>query len=192
VKEKRLLKAFWRAALVLVLEAVMLFPMGCSKMLPTAPEEPVEGYRGEDLWPAPPANLGPLLQTCSQSVAGWFSSAGGELDIEGRCMNVSFYVPRRALSERVRISMTATLFYYYTDRTVLNGLLLDFRPDGLVFSRPAILQLEANVLEAADGDVLTLYWYNPDTGLWEVEQRVKVDGEEVEFKIYHFSRYAIS
>ena len=192
MKEKRLLKALLGTALMLVLGAVMLFPMGCSKMLPTAPEDPVEGYRGEDLWPAPPANLAPSLQTCSQTVFGWFGPSGGELDIEGRCMNVSFYVPKRALSERVKISMTATLFYYLSDRSVLNGLLLDFRPDGLVFSKPAILQLEAAVLEAADRDELTLYWYNPDTGLWEVEQKVRLDGEEVEFKIYHFSRYAIS
>jgi hypothetical protein len=107
-------------------------------------------------------------------------------------MDVSFYVPKRALSERVRISMTATLFYYYSERSVLNGVLLDFRPDGLVFSKPSILQLEADLLEAADGDVLILYWYNPDKDLWEVEQKVKVDDGEVEFKIYHFSRYAIS
>jgi hypothetical protein len=161
-------------------------------MFLTAPEDPLEGYRAEDLWPAPPANLSPSLQTCSQTVYGWFSPRGSELDIDGNCMDVSFYVPKGALSERVRISMTATLFYYYSERNVLNGVLLNFRPDGLIFSKPAVLQLEANLLEAADGDVLTLYWYNPDTGLWEVEQKVKVDDEEVEFRIYHFSRYAIS
>ncbi|NIN00300.1 MAG: hypothetical protein GTO24_20145 [candidate division Zixibacteria bacterium] len=176
-----------------MMAAMVLFPVGCSKLLPTAPVEvETQGFQTEELWPAPPANLAPRLQSCAESVSGWFSLSGGELTVEGECLNLSFYVPKQALSNKIYISMNASLFYYYGDKVVLKGLLLGFRPDGVVFSRPAIIKLEASVLEAAAGDVLILYWFNPKTLLWEVQQEVEVDGEEVEFKIYDFSRYAIS
>ena len=193
MRNKRFLQTLAGVTVVAMMAAMMLFPVGCSKLLPTAPvEDETQGFLTEELWPAPPANLAPRLQSCTELVSGWFSLSGGELTVEAECLNLSFYVPKRALSKKIYISMNASLFFYYGDRVVLKGLLLGFRPDGVVFSRPAVLKLEASVLEAAAGDVLTLYWFNPETRRWEVEQKVKVDGEEVEFKIYHFSRYAIS
>jgi hypothetical protein len=44
-----------------------------------------------------------------------------------------------------------------------------------------------------EGAVLNLFWFNPDTGAWEVEQRSEADKNGVvEFEINHFSKYAIS
>lgn len=193
MRNKRFLQTLAGVAFVAAMAAIMLFPVGCSKMLPTAPaDDGTQGLQPEELWPAPPANPAPRPQSCTETASGWFGLSGGELTVEAECLNLSLYVPKQALSNKIYISMNASLFYYCGDKVVLKGLFLGFRPDGVVFSRPAIIKLEASVLEAAAGDVLTLYWFNPETLLWEVQQEVKVNGEEVEFKIYHFSRYAIS
>jgi len=68
--------------------------------------------------------------------------------------------------------------------------LYDFTPDGLVFLKPAKLILKAKFPK---GTRLNLYWFNPDTGVWELEQTVKTGKKgKVKFDIYHFSKYAIS
>jgi hypothetical protein len=55
---KRFLQAVILGAVAATLEAIMLFPMGCSKMLPTAPvEDPIQAFRAEELWPTSPAGL---------------------------------------------------------------------------------------------------------------------------------------
>jgi hypothetical protein len=46
-------------------------------------------------------------------------------------------------------------------------------------------------LHASKGETLTLYWYNPESGLWEVEQEVNICNLHAEFSIYHFWRCAI-
>ena len=66
----------------------------------------------------------------------------------------------------------------------------DFGPDGLVFAEDCTLLLDTRLPE---GTVLNLYWFNPDTGEWEVEQRGEADQKGiVKFQIHHFSKYAIS
>ncbi len=68
--------------------------------------------------------------------------------------------------------------------------LYDFGPDGLEFARDCELRLKTGFHK---GDKITLYWFNPDKNKWQVEQRVKVGKKgAVEFKIRHFSKYAIS
>jgi hypothetical protein len=180
---------------VLTLAALVLFHSGCSKLLPTAPgDEEVQGYAAEELWPAPPAGLAPATKEAAVRSSGYIGPDGGELNFETDNLNLDFIVRDGALSEKVRISVVATMFAYYQGGEVRTGIGFVFKPDGLVFLKPAEIRLKATLLHAEEGDVLKLFWHNPETNRWEVQQKVKVDDSEVdlEFDIYHFSRYAIS
>jgi hypothetical protein len=192
---RRFTQALLGAVVVLALAALMLFPVGCSRLVPTSPESQPEGFRAEDLWPAPPYNLMPWPKTCSAADSGLFSrEGGGSFDLEAECFSVGFNVPAGALRNDVVISVRTALFNYWGDGELQKGLDFDFTPEGLAFERPAQVEFEAAVLGADDGETVRLYWYNPGTGLWEVQQEVKVKGEKVEmvFYVHHFSRYAIS
>lgn len=192
----RLTKALILTTVALVLGAVLLFPLGCSRILPTAPiDDPVQAFRAEELWPAPPANLAGWLQTCSAEGSRQFERKGGKLTLKADCFKkLEFKVPKDALSDTALISVRVSLFNYYRDGEMEKGYFVEFGPDGLVFAKPAELKMEIRELEAGDGEVLRLYWQNPSSGLWEVEQAVEITGnkKKVKFDIYHFSRYAIS
>lgn len=192
----RFLQAVILGAVVATLGAIMLFPMGCSRMLPTAPvEDLVQAFRAEELWPTSPASLAGWLQTCSAEGSQEFGRKGGKLKLEAECFKkLEFKVPKDALSGRVVISVSARLFNYFRDGELQKGFFFDFGPDALVFAKPAKLKMEIRELEANDGEMLRLYWHNPGTGLWEVQQEVEVTGKKKKatFNIHHFSRYAIS
>ncbi len=195
MKNKRFLQAFIGAVAVLALGVMMLFPLGCSKLLPTAPgEDLVQGYTAEQLWPKPPASLVGWPEPCSAESSGWFGPNGGVLNLQAKCFDLDFDVEPGALTEEVFISVTATLFNYCQNEEVQKGLHFDFGPDGLVFYKPAEIELEASVLEAENGEVLKLYLLNPETGLWYIEQEVVMEDAtlKLEFEVSHFSRYAIS
>jgi hypothetical protein len=181
--------------LLLAVCALVLFCFSCSKLLPTAPEDGlIHGYSAEELWPAPSANLVSLQKDCSARGSEKVGPSGGALSLQADCLELDFIVPSGALSEEVRISVAAAVFEYWQDGKVAKGMGFVFKPDGLVFSEPAQIELQASVLGAEKGEVLRLFWYNPATGLWELEQEVKVEDAQVEleFEVDHFSRYAIS
>ena len=195
MRNRRFLRVLIGAAGILALGAMMLFPMGCSKMLPTAPEDPAQAFRAEDLWPAPPAQLAGWLQPCSALDSMWFDDKGGKLKLEADCFKkLEFKVKKHALGDSVLIKVGVNLFNYYKDDELQKGFMLDFAPDGVVFDEPAELKVEVRDLDKDDSGVLRLYWYNPSTGLWEVEQEVEITGQKkkAKFDINHFSRYAIS
>jgi hypothetical protein len=195
VKEKRFLKALVGAGVALALVAMMLFPMGCSKLLPTVPhgaEETVLVAEGPGS--VPQIKTSDENQLCSAKKSERIEPSGGLLHLQAKCFDVFFEVPSGALSQEARITAKATLTEYRDKNRFYKRLDLDFQPDGLVFSVPAKVKFKAQVLDAKGGQQLNLYWYNPSSRSWELEQEVTLkDGElEVEFKIYHFSRYAIS
>jgi hypothetical protein len=180
---------------IVVLTAMMLFPFGCSKLLPTAPnQDAVQGFPAEELWPAPPADLVAWPLPCSAEDSKMFGRKGGELDVAAACFDLQFRVPPEALSEKALISVRATLFNYWKDGQLEKGLCFKFGPDGLVFAKPAYIEFEASALGARNGELLRLYYFNPQTGLWQVEQVavVKDASVEIQFEVGHFSRYAIS
>ncbi len=185
-------------ATVLALIGILFFPSGCSKLLPTAPvtgEDQVQGYRAEDLWPKPPAQLAGWQEPCSALDSMWFDKKGGKLKLEADCFKkLEFKVKKDAVSQGVLITVGVNLFNYYRDGEMQKGFMLEFAPDGLVFGKPAELKVEVRDLDKEDSGVLRLYWNNPSTGLWEVEEEVVITGnkKKAEFDIYHFSRYAIS
>ncbi|UCD62843.1 MAG: hypothetical protein JSW34_08740 [Candidatus Zixiibacteriota bacterium] len=67
----------------------------------------------------------------------------------------------------------------------------DFKPDGLQFSRPTIVRLNAAELFGTSTSSVTLYWLNEATHEWEPEQVSEVDSEGVVcLELKHFSSYA--
>jgi hypothetical protein len=196
MRPKRLTQTLVGAVFVIFLAAMMLFPMGCSKMLPTAPsQEPVQGFTAEELWPKPPADLVGWPQTCSAQASGWVSPADGcNFELQADCFQLEFKVSSDAVNQYVFITAYVQLFNYWWNGEFEKGLRFEFSPDGLLFHKEAKVELEVEVLGAEDGEIVRLYWYNPDTGLWEIEQEEQVKSEKVKlkFNISHFSRYAIS
>ncbi len=70
-------------------------------------------------------------------------------------------------------------------------LLLEFSPDGLQFVPHASLCIDAAAIFGKKSS-LGLHWYNPATAKWELQERITVNKGNVPFRIYHFSKYAIS
>jgi len=89
--------------------------------------------------------------------------------------------------------------------TAENELLFNFAPDGLSFSRPAVLTLNYNLLFDKkgfnDNTPLILKWWNPATEEWEIIAKSERSNNyykwdrgrrNVSFLIDHFSIYLIS
>ncbi len=73
---------------------------------------------------------------------------------------------------------------------------LEFGPDDLFFSPPAQIVINAGSLNALrapkyDGTV-KLYYYNPETDEWLLQQESKINKGKVTFEIDHFSKFGIS
>jgi len=111
---------------------------------------------------------------------------GGTIEMSLGSESSTLYVPSGALKEPVEIGAEAVLLV--SGRDVLR--LFDFSPDGLIFLRPAVLTLDTDL---PPNTVLKLYYLNPNTGRWQLEQAAVTNGDGVViFNIKHFSKYAIS
>jgi hypothetical protein len=188
MKNQRTYKALMGTALVLALGALLLFPTGCSRLLPTQPDAVVEDNVGV----LPPFfKPGATDLLCEVEASKYFGVDGGVMEVKNKCMAFEFIVPAGALESKVKITVQANFYESIQAGDAVNGLVTDFGPNGLVFLKPASLILDGDLLKAAEGETLTLYWYNPESGLWEVEQEVKISNSKAEFSVYHFSRYAI-
>jgi len=201
-KAKSLLKTGLAA---LVCAAFMVFAVGCSTNAPVAPSN------------GDPTNLKALNAVLDAFGTDPFASIataddlakqvwyiytveeyadvrqdGGTIYLELNGVSSQLEVPKNAVCEEadsncfVRIDVEAIyLWTFYGDI-----VFYDFGPDGLVFNEDCTLLLDSKLPE---GTVLTLFWYNPDTRQWEVDQQGEADHKGVvEFEINHFSKYAIS
>jgi hypothetical protein len=189
MKGKGLIKLLIGSASVLALAAILLLPTGCSRLLPTEPDALTKVDEYGVLPPFFKNSSTDLL--CEASASRMIYPEGGVVLVKNNCMNFEFIIPPDALENKVKIVISASYFECVEAGAVVKGLVGDFGPDGLVFLKPASLILHGDVLEAAEGDMLTLYWYNPDSSQWQVEQEAKVSNSHAEFSINHFSRYAI-
>ncbi|MEW6411323.1 MAG: hypothetical protein AB1483_02490 [Candidatus Zixiibacteriota bacterium] len=70
-------------------------------------------------------------------------------------------------------------------------VIYDFGPDGLVFSRPAVLRINAFENFGKNTLSVCLYWLNEASNAWELEEEVPVDPNTglAYFEIDHFSKY---
>ncbi len=65
---------------------------------------------------------------------------------------------------------------------------MTFFPDGLTFLKPVEFHYRSS---SADGSEIKFYWYDPDKGIWCLQQTEKVQNGEVVFEIKHFSKYKV-
>ena len=71
-------------------------------------------------------------------------------------------------------------------------IIYDFGPDGLVFSKPAIIRLNVGELFGKNVTSVVTYWLNESTNLWEADGILEVDDSGMVYKpIAHFSIYGV-
>lgn len=191
----------WKSALVVLSLGVFGLALGgCSIDAPYAPSEKasvlnkieaVELELGPDPFSAAQNNgslarRGLVALTVYDEGMGDVDGRGAVIVIDQLDESSKLVVPPRALKEPVTIEAKTAQFatpwgpvWFY-----------DFSPDGLQFLRPARLYLNT---EMPRGEPLKLFWFNPETGKWQLEQVATTDNSgKVVFLINHFSKYAIS
>lgn len=71
-------------------------------------------------------------------------------------------------------------------------MVFDCEPDGLVFSKPAILLINAFEDFGKKTEAVQFYYYNETTHKWELLDEQQPDSNGlVAFNVYHFSRYGM-
>lgn len=173
--------------LLLALSLSLAFLAGCSSNA-TAPEEQIPddpnaswfeaSAKADDLYSGPIIDLGLDAKSLSVGISGGLL----ELTVDG--LAVSINVPKGAVDGNVDITVDAKVV-----RTLLGSIyLFDFGPNGLIFNAPITVRqpMPSGQLYAF------LYYFNPDTKLWELQQAVKVINGYASFNIFHFSKYGIS
>ncbi len=195
MKRKQILQSLKGIGGVWILVVLMLFSFGCSKMLPTAPGSGNNQIQAGDDWRAPAeSDSFEWTELDAMQDEGWIGPVGGVWTQVLDATLLQFRVPPQALDDSVYITVKTTLLGRIFSGKEQKRLELEFSPDGLVFSEPANIIFQGKLLGGDKGDFLVLYWQNPFTGVWEIQQTVKVKNTitQVNFEIYHFSRYAIS
>lgn len=173
--------------LLLTLSLSLAFLAGCSSNA-TSPEEQIPAdpkaswfeasAKADDAYSGPIIDLGLDVDFLSVGVSGGLLA----FTVDG--LAVSINVPTGAVSENVDITVDAKVV-----KTLLGPIyLFDFGPDGLVFNKPITLRQPM----PAGQRYAFLYYFNPDTKVWELQQAVKVINGYASFSIYHFSKYGIS
>lgn len=173
--------------LLLTISLSVVYLAGCSSNS-TAPEELIPSdpqanwfdvaTNGNDAAKGPKIEIEGDLDVLPVGIAG------GELSFSVEGIAVELDVPAGAVSTDVEITVDATRI-----KTVLGPIyLFDFGPDGLVFDKP--LQLHQPM--PAGQRFAYLYYYNPETKAWELQQSVRVVNGVAVFNIYHFSKYGVS
>jgi hypothetical protein len=135
---------------------------------------------------------GGLRGRASVSIAFWTKSkefdanAGGTMNLS---RTMALDIGANALPSDVEID--AAIWVKTVDREV-DWILYDFGP-GMTFLKLITLRINKALIEAtADADGNFNLWYlNERTFKWELADIGKVNGADVEFKIYHFSKYAV-
>jgi len=111
---------------------------------------------------------------------------GGVLKLEVVGARTELHIPSGAVAEPVEITGSVESFMTENGMTFI----YDFGPDGLVFLEPAKLKIKTD--DKRD-KVLTLWWFNPATDQWEFQACASPDANGTsQFRINHFSKYAIS
>ncbi len=113
--------------------------------------------------------------------------------------NVEAKLTLKMFSETIRED--AELVMSLDDQILVANVDVTFSPDGITFSSPALLNIEAKNLDLSgiDADHINVYYDNPETGEWELMNSydviVKVDEGYVKImdaELPHFSRYAFA
>ncbi|MBD3217333.1 MAG: hypothetical protein GF310_03590 [candidate division Zixibacteria bacterium] len=97
----------------------------------------------------------------------------------------SLNIPANAVRTDVEISIEVTEFVF-RDRAILQ---FDFQPDGLVFNKEAVFTIDASAFRDADIKYVDWYYYNPESGKWELAGQYRVVNGEVRILMPHFSKW---
>lgn len=161
----------------LALLAVVLIISGCSNNSPVNPAMPQ----------APELGLQVQLSSTTTVDAVLISkSVGGVIQIERKDYVHTFTVPANAISSNTLISVKSS------DQIVLGEkmIVFEFGPDGLIFSKSAVLSFEMAEL-SAQASSGKLYYLDPSSGKWVYQGSSDVSNGVANFNINHFSKYAI-
>ncbi len=100
--------------------------------------------------------------------------------------SAEFNVPPRAVGSDVTITIDVTR---HITRDGERALIFEFGPDGLIFSKSAILTIDAGAFIDSTVNSVAWYYYNPETGKLELQDVYDVKNGKVEISVDHFSRY---
>ncbi|MFQ5602954.1 MAG: hypothetical protein ACE5HS_06765 [bacterium] len=170
---------------------------GCSDQSPLAPQNSLV-TNAEKIHFIPLTDGSRALskgQHDQNKASAWVTvKEGGKLKLKYKNDDVKVKVKLQVRPKTINRDAELTL--------VLNPLMLDmeFGPADIIFSSPAMLNIEAKGLDLskADPDKIDIYYVNPLTNKWEkiAREKVKVDIKKgsikvVNAEIEHFSRYAV-
>lgn len=139
------------------------------------------------------------------TASSWITVAsGGHIKLSHKAENpnggtssckISLNVENGSISEDAELSLSLDDADFF-----IGNFDMVFAPHGIVFSNPALLNIEIKNADFSNlnPDDLNIYYDNPDTGEWELMEsdEVIVDASTgyikiVDGEIPHFSRYAI-
>jgi hypothetical protein len=127
----------------------------------------------------------------SASDTAYVGEAGGTICLNFCGSSSVLKIPPKAVcsdDDDCVVMITARATHFTTPYGPL--FLYDFGPDGLTFAKPCELEVNAGF---PPGKIVSLFWLNPATHAWELQQQVKVlNHGEVKFTVTHFSKYGIS
>ncbi len=178
-----------------------LMSVSCSRMSPLGPEENV--IKGK----IAQSTKGPILILPVASQYNYFrkgddstfyaekfieAEEGGKIKVGNiEYGKSSIFFPEDALPEDMLISFS------WAPSGTLEGTLSDveFGPHGTYFNKPVELKLSYKMadLSGVNENSLHIYYYNEDTGLWElIGGTINKKKKYVEAELWHFSRYAFA
>lgn len=172
----------WHLLLVLALVGVMGFAVGCGNnsnpvdyLYETADGGKLPQYLEK---PKDAAHVSQIID----------ADTGGEIEFACAGGNHKFVVGANSIPAICVVEITA-----WVKQNKNKGVFrLNFGPKRLQFDPPAELLVDAGRMWD-DVNNLKLYWYDPETKRWELQETVVAgaDGKAL-FHVKHFSKYAIS
>lgn len=126
----------------------------------------------------------------SASDTAFVGKAGGTITLKFGAVTSTLKIPADAVCSgggSCVVKITATALFF--DTPLGPVFLYDFGPDGLLFAKAC----EFKVYGFTPNTTVNMYWLNPATNVWELQQQVKALAHgEVKFVVTHFSKYGIS
>ncbi|UCG60526.1 MAG: hypothetical protein JSV52_09330 [Candidatus Zixiibacteriota bacterium] len=110
---------------------------------------------------------------------------GGTIAINGHGAIWSFQVFPNSIPNDVRITVR---IYIVEDTPEKTTVIYEFGPDGLEFSVPALLTLDADAVAGTNGQTIDFYYLNKNRWVYQGTFNRTGDDEFV-IPIHHFSRY---
>ena len=126
--------------------------------------------------------------------SSWYTVAQGGVSYEGGEINGGRYeldFPAGAIPNGYKVLISVKEY----DPDVLD---IELGPHGIMFGEPVQLTIDYSGTNADpssdnyDGSLPAMFWYNPDTGVWEeLSGENELADREYTVALSHFSRYAV-